>query len=229
MPIKFYVVKSPFRANEYFARTLRGSVFTIEDAISDIVQETAFTESEIRGVNVSLARHRNKAMLRGQTVDYGPMGTYSLRVKATMSSSDEPLPPDASVEVNFGLPKPDEKSLRNQVTFDRSERAPSQPVIEAFLEPISQQQNTVYVAGSAARLTGRYMTFDIGDPEQGVFFVAEDGASVRVLAYLDARAKRINFSIPTGLVGTQSVEIRTRRKTEGALLVSDPFGPLEPA
>ncbi len=229
MPIKYYIVKSPFRDNEYFARTLRGDVFSMEDATSSVLQETALTESEIHGVNVTLARLRNEALLRGQTVDYGPMGTFSLRVKATLSSPDEPLPQDAEVEVVFGMPKQDEKSLRDRAAFDRTERAPSQPVIDVFFEPVSKQENAVYVEGSVARLTGRYLSFDVDDPEQGVFFVAEDGTAVRIVAYLETGKKRIGFSVPVGVTGTQSVEVRTRRKEGGALLASDPFGPLDPA
>ncbi len=229
MPIKYYIVKSPFRDNEYFARTLRGDVFSMENAISSVLQETALTESEIRGVNITLARLRIEAMLRGQTVDYGPMGTFSLRVKATMSSPDEPLPQDAVVEVVFDLPKQDKKSLRDRAAFDRVERAPSQPVIEVFFEPVSKQENSVYVAGSVARLTGKFLSFDADDPEQGVFFVAQDGTAVRIVGYLETGKKRIGLSVPVGMTGTQSVEIRTRRKTEGALLASDPFGPLNPA
>ncbi len=199
MPIKYYIAKSPFRDNEYFARTLRGDVFSMEDATSSVLQETALTESEIHGVNVTLARLRNDALLRGQTVDYGPMGTFSLRVKATLSSPDEPLPQDAEVEVVFGMPRQDEKSLRDRAAFDRVDRAPSQPVIDVFFEPVSKQENTVYVAGSVARLTGRFLSFDVNDPEQGVFFVAEDGTAVRAPAYLDTGAKRVDFSpISTG-------------------------------
>jgi hypothetical protein len=229
MPIKYYVVKSPFRDNEYFARTLRGDVFSMEDAISNVLQETALTESEIRGVNVTLARQRTEALLRGQTVDFGPMGTFSLRVKATMSSPDEPLPQDAEIEVVFDLPKQDKKSLRDRAAFDRADRAPSQPVIEVFFEPVSKQENSVYVAGSAARLTGKFLSFDAEDPEQGVFFVAQDGTAVRIVAYLEMGKKRIGLSVPVGMTGTQSVEVRTRRKEGGALLASDPFGPLNPA
>jgi hypothetical protein len=229
MPIKYYVVKSPFRENEYFARTLLGDVFTMEDAIGNILQETALTESEIHGVNVAVARQRDEALLRGQSVDFGPLGTYSLRVKATMSSPDEPLPQDASVDVLFGLPRQTRKSLRDRATFDRADRAPFQPVIDGFFEPVSKQENAVYVAGGVARLTGKYLTFDADDPEQGVFFVAEDDTAVRVVAYLDNSAKRVNFGVPAGLTGAQSVEVRTRRKEGGALLASDPFGPLNPA
>ena len=157
------------------------------------------------------------------------MGTYSLRVKATMSSPDEPLPQDASVEVVFGMPKQNKKSLRDRATFDRTERAPSQPVVEMFFEPISKVENTVYVAGSVARVTGSFLSFDDDDPEQGVFFVPEEGTAVRIVAYLEMGKKRIGFSVPVGITGTQSVEVRTRRKAGGALLASDPFGPLMPA
>ncbi|MCP4608408.1 MAG: hypothetical protein GY845_06825 [Planctomycetes bacterium] len=62
-----------------------------------------------------------------------------------------------------------------------------------------------------------------------MFFVAQDGTAVRIVAYLETGKKRIGFSGPVGMTGTQSVEVRTRRKEGGVLLASDPFGPLNPA
>jgi hypothetical protein len=229
MPVKYYVTRNPFREGEYYARTLQGTSFTLDDAIANILQETALTESEILGAVSALARQRDEAMLRGHTVDFGPLGTYSLRVRASLPSSDAPLPSDVDVDVLFNLRKQDKRSLRDRATFDRASRAPSQPVVKSFFEPVSQQENAVYVAGSAARVTGEYLTFDAEDPEQGIFFVAEDGTAVRVAAYLEMGQKRIGFSVPVGLTGAQSVEVRTRRKEAGALLASDPLGPLQPA
>ncbi len=79
----------------------------------------------------------------------------------------------------------------------------------------SKQENSVYVAGSVARLTGSYLSFDADDVEQ-------DGTAVRIVAYLETGKKRIGFGVPVGMTGTQSVEVRTRRRAEGALLAAEP-------
>ncbi len=229
MPIKYYITKNLLRKGEFHALTLAGPTFTLHDAIVNILQETALTESEIHGVASAVVRQRDEALLRGQTVDFGPLGTYSLRVRAVVEHSNAPLPADATVVVHFSLPRQHMKALRNRATLERVMRAPSQPVVNTFLNATTQERNTTYIAGHAARLIGDFLSFDASDPEQGVFFVAEDGTSTRAVSYLSTGNKRVDFSVPIELTGPQSVEVRTRRKAESALLASDLLDPLMPA
>ncbi len=229
MSLRYIIVPSPFREGEFFVRTIPGTTYTLEEAIGSATQETALTETELRGSLIVLSRLRNEALLRGQTVDFGEFGTYSMRLRATLEDSDAPLPPDAVIDVRVDLPRQTVKSLRDQVSTERSQRAPSQPVINTFYDGATKQKDTVYTTGIAARLTGKFLSFDEEDETQGVFFVAEGGTAVRATVYLTKGNKRVDFNIPGGLTGAQSVELRARRKDEGALLAADPVGPLQPA
>jgi hypothetical protein len=67
------------------------------------------------------------------------------------------------------------------------------------------------------------------DNSQGVFFLHEGSASVRASIYLTIGKKRVVFTVPAGLVGPQVIEVRTRYQSEGAVLISEIFGPLNPA
>ncbi len=78
-------MKSPFREGEYFARTLRGDVFTLEDAINNILQETALARSEIHGVDVALARQRDVALRQGHTAGFGRWGPVSKSVLCNLN------------------------------------------------------------------------------------------------------------------------------------------------
>ncbi len=72
------------RQNERFAGTLRGDVFTLEDAINNI-QETALARSEIHGVDVALARQRDVALRQGHTAGFGRWGPVSKSVLCNLN------------------------------------------------------------------------------------------------------------------------------------------------
>jgi len=228
MTIRYTVVPSPFESGKFFVRTLPGLTYTLEEAIVAITQETALTESEVRGVASSLARLRDEALVAGRQVDFGELGRYTLRVRATLENVSDPLPPDYEVEMVADAPRQAASRLRDRVTVEREEVAAHQPTIQSFYDAATKQKDT-YTAGAPARINGVFLEFDEQDAEQGVFLVAEGGAAVRADIYLTTGSKEVEFDVPPGLAGLQSVEVRTRRKEKGALLLSDPFGPLTPA
>jgi len=227
--LQYIVQSSPFQKGQFFVRTLPGPTYTLKEAISSIIQETALTESEIQGTISALVRHRNLALIAGRKVDLGELGRYSLRVRATLDSPNDPLPKDYELVLAVDFPPQVVPNLKSQVTVERQEVAAHQPTIQAFYDAASKQIDTVYTAGITARINGAFLKFDDQDPEQGAFFIAEDGTAARASYYLTTGAKEVTFNIPAGLSGPQSVEIRARRREAGALLVSDPFGPLAAA
>ncbi len=229
MSVSFRVVKSTFHIGKFFVRTLTGKKRNLKTALREITGETALTESELQGTVVALARHRDEALLRGQVVDYGPLGTYSIRVKASLDEYDQPLPEDAEMRVKHTLPQSIIQALKDQVEYVRESRAPSQPVISTFVNIATEQKNSFYTPSTPARLVGDFLNFDRDDQEQGVFFVSDGNPAVRSDIYVTTGKKNIVFNIPNGLVGIQAVEVRTRRKDMGAVLSSELLGPLEPA
>jgi len=228
MSIKFVVVPSPFESNKFFVRTVHESVYTLDEAVSDITQETALTESEVRGVAAALTRRRDEALLAGRRVDFGDLGRYTLNVRATLDSADAPLPADYEMVVLADVPRRVSNWLRSRASVARKKTSTYQPLINSFFDAATKQ-DAVYSTSMAARINGAFLKFDENDAQQGVFFVAEDGSAVRATVYLYVGSTRVEFNIPPGLTGPQSVEVRTKRKLESALLVSDPLGPLDPA
>jgi len=229
MAIKYIVVPSPFAEGKFFARTLPGLPYTLDEAITAAIQETALTESEVQGVVTTLVRLRDEALAAGRKVDFGALGRYSLRVRASLDSPNDPLPPDYELVLAADVPRQTVTDLKSRVSVEREEVSAYQPVIHSFYDAASKQEGTVYTAGAPARISGAFLAFDGEDDEQGVFFVAADDTAVRATVYLTTGNKEVECSIPAGLTGPQSVEVRTRRRAVGALLMSDPFGPLEPA
>lgn len=229
MSIKYIVVPSPFESGKFFVRTMINSTYTLENAIADITRETALTESEILGVATALARRRDEALLAGQKVDYGELGRYALRIRASLDRADAPLPPDYEVDVTSGLPRQTVNYLANRVTVEREQVSFYQPLVYSFHDSTTKQVDTVYTAGASAWINGIYLKFDETDAEQGVFFIAQDGAATRAAVYTNVGSTKVMLDVPAGLTGVQAVVLRLRRKEGSALLVSDAVGPLDPA
>lgn len=229
MTIKYVVVPSPFESGKFFVRTITDSTYTLEEAIADITQETALTESEIRGVAAALARRRDEALLAGRKVDYGDLGRYTLRIRATLDRADALLPPDYGVDVAASLPRQTVVSLANRVTVERGQVSFHQPLAHSFYDAATKQKDTVYTAGASAWINGVFLKFDEDDAEQGVFFIAQDGAAARATIYVEIGNTKVTFNTPAGLTGPQMVVLRLRRREGSALLACDPIGPLDAA
>jgi hypothetical protein len=56
-------------------------------------------------------------------------------------------------------------------------------------------------------LTGRRLKFDAGDPEQGVFFIADDGTAHQVEMMLKNLPTESIFIIPTLPAGNYTLEV----------------------
>ncbi len=229
MTIRYVVVPSPFESGKFFVRTLHGPTYTLEEAIADVTQETALTESEIRGVAAALARRRDEALLAGRRVDFGELGRYVLNLRATLDRADASLPPDYEIALLADVPRSAADRLRSRVTVERCQVSAYQPLIHSFYDATSRQTDALYTVGASARINGAFLKFDQDDAEQGVFFVAGDGSAVRATVYVSIGASSITFDTPDGLSGAQLVQVQTRRKAGAALLASDPIGPLDPA
>ena len=228
MPIKYIVVKNPFPSGWYFIRTISGDVYTYSAALKDTAEQTALTETELRGALHIMARLRDRALLDGKVVDYEEIGTYELRGRGTLPDKNAPLQ-NPRTEIDIHLPRDIESNLQRLATYERVERGKFQPEISTFIDAATKHENTVYTAGGTSQLNGNFLSLDENDSSQGVFFLQEGVPAVRASIYLTTGKKQIVFNVPAGLVGPQVIEVRTRYKSEGAVLISEIFGPLTPA
>jgi hypothetical protein len=228
MAIKYVVVKSPFPGGKYFIRTISGDIYTLDAALEDAEEQTALTKTELRGAMHIMARLRDRALLDGKVVDYEEMGVYELRGRGTLEEKNAPLK-NAQTEACIHLHQENESDLQRLVVYERVVQGKFQPEISSFIDAATKQKNTVYTAGATAQLNGEFLSFDENDNSQGIFFLHEGAPARRASVYLVTGKKQVIFNVPDGLVGPQVIEVRTRYKSEGAVLISEIFGPLEPA
>lgn len=83
------------------------------------------------------------------------------------------------------------------------------PSLLDFRDVASSLVNQVITPGSVGHLTGNRLNHDATDNQQGIFFVASDGTSVRVTTLVRHKPAELIFMIPSGLKpGNYHLEVR---------------------
>ncbi|MGB4872224.1 MAG: DUF4469 domain-containing protein [Candidatus Promineifilaceae bacterium] len=80
------------------------------------------------------------------------------------------------------------------------------PFILTFQDPANGNGSTT--PGSGGKIKGHRLKFDDTDTQQGVFFVAEDGTTVRVNQILSNKPGEVIFIVPTLTAGSYQLEVR---------------------
>lgn len=85
------------------------------------------------------------------------------------------------------------------------------PVIEKFTNLKTKTVNESFSPGQIAMLTGLLMKFDESDPEQGIFFISNEGAETRVTNVSKNKPSELLFFVPETLTaGTYEIEVRAK-------------------
>jgi hypothetical protein len=84
-----------------------------------------------------------------------------------------------------------------------------QPVIQQFADLKSKLVNESFSPGQIASLKGSMLKFDEADPNQGIYFIGEDGTATKVTQVAKNKPSELLFFTPEGLTGSYQVEVRT--------------------
>ena len=84
-----------------------------------------------------------------------------------------------------------------------------QPQPKTFKDISSQTRNEIITAGGVGELNGGMLKLNTQDPEQGVFFIAEDGTETKAGRIIRNKPANLIFTIPDDLTpGSYEVEVR---------------------
>ncbi|WP_461643940.1 DUF4469 domain-containing protein [Labilibaculum euxinus] len=85
-----------------------------------------------------------------------------------------------------------------------------QPVIQQFTDLKTKAVNETFSPGQIASLKGSLLKFDEEDADQGIFFIAGDGAATKVVNVVKNKPSELLFFVPEALkTGSFQVEVRT--------------------
>ena len=127
---------------------------------------------------------------------------FSLSIKGNFDGADDYFDPNRHEVVILVRPNSDfQKLLQIQTTLEKQRATPPKPEVNSYTNMYNGAANNMLSPTHTARLEGYNLTFDLADPQQGVFFLAANG-NVNA-AGIERRADEIS------LVTTSQIIFRT--------------------
>ena len=91
----------------------------------------------------------------------------------------------------------------------KSEASIKIPILLEFFDYNTGERNTVLTHGSIGGIVGHRLKFDMKDPRQGIFLIAEDGTESRITVVGMNKPSQLMFSLPASLPsGNYILEVR---------------------
>jgi hypothetical protein len=84
-----------------------------------------------------------------------------------------------------------------------------QTVTQKFTDLKSKLVNESFTPGQIASIQGSMLKFDEADPNQGIFFIGDNGVATKVNQVVKNKPSELLFFSPEGLSGSCQIEVRT--------------------
>ncbi len=208
MPVKYRMERFGPRKGKWWFRIVPGHTFTLDEMARNIERGSSLTVADVQGAVIALKNQIRSALAQGHKVRIDGIGTLELSAKGLADSHEARLD-SKQLDIVF---HPDSQLRSHVRIFAEQERVASSvraPVPEQFTDAISKRSDA-YMVRSGGKLYGHTLKFDPDDPDQGIFFVSEDGDRTRVVSYSHVADRWVYFSTPAGLVGPQRLLVRAQ-------------------
>lgn len=211
MPIHYTLIENAVLAGEgkYTARTHRLDPVEMADLVEHIVQRgSTVCRADILSVLEDLQSTIETLLLMGMSINT-PTVNYRVGILGIFDGQGDSFDPSrhrivARVSAGSRL----RKAIRTNGRPFKDDASRLQPNPLEYFDVISGDRNKTLTPGEGALLTGRLLRFDGADPQQGVFFVAADGATTRAERILKVMPSEVTLIAPAVPAGAYTVEVR---------------------
>jgi predicted histone-like DNA-binding protein len=193
---------------KWWFRIMHEHTLTLDQMARNIQSGSALTTVDVQGAVIALRNQIRTALTRGSRVRIDGIGTLELSAKGLSDSRTARLDPQ-QLDIVF---RPD-PGLRSYVrAYAEQKRVASGMRLPAPLQftDAASKRSDAYTAGVSAKLYGHTLKFDPDDPDQGVFFVNEEGDRTRATVYIHVADRWVYFDIPAELEGPQMLLVRAQ-------------------
>lgn len=210
--IHYQVLPNPLREGEYFPRVLVGATIQMQQVVAAIVRETGVSETDVKAVTTALSQQVVLALLDGNNIAIEGLATFSLSLSEKLITMEAEVSNAVEVRVNARADATILEQVSKSAHFNKVVKPDRAPILAGFAD-VATGQPDKYTAGSIGTLSGEDLKFDTTAIDEGVFFVVESVAETRATVYSRTSETKLDFLVPPGLAGTQTVEVRTRYTT----------------
>jgi hypothetical protein len=208
MTIEYSLVENKLTATEgiYRAMVQPKETIDLDEIIERIVRRgSTLMREDVMAVLEAYHDTISQLIEDGSNVTT-PTANYSLSIKGVFTGADDSFDPARhrlDVRVNSGQMLRRQAELMNAAKIEANIPRPN-PL--TFQDPANGNGSTT--PGSGGKIKGHRLKFDEADPQQGVFFMAEDGTAVRVSQILSNKPGEVIFIVPTLTAGSYQLEVR---------------------
>lgn len=212
MTVNYVLQKNPLStdADNYFARVCPIGTIDIEEVIERMVQQgSTVTRADIVSVLEDYHTVIGNLLLEGHNVNT-PMANFSLSIKGVFQGIGDVFDPPrhrlrAVVTAGTRL----RKLVKEQGQVTKQETITPRPSPLDYVDLNSGERNGHLTPGGLGHIIGHRLKFDPTDPDQGIYFIAEDGSETRVTIIGQNKPGELIFLVPDGLTtGKYRLEVR---------------------
>ena len=211
MTIEYYLRENALTSDpdDYNAVVVSKGTASPDDLAQTMIQQgSTLTPEDIAAAFESMTRATVALLNQGFRVTT-PVAIISPTIQGVFAGKEDSYDPKrhaARLNANtYGLL---EKRWRATSDFDRTESGGRiAPRLDDYHDVTTGTRNGALTPNSVGRVEGKNLKLDPEDPQQGVFFVAEDGTQTRVSMYVKVKPAEVIVATPDLPAGDYGVRV----------------------
>lgn len=197
--------------NLFRAIVLPKGTATLDDVIDRMLEQgTTLTRQDIMAVLDLFFQTIMMLILEGRNVTT-PLVNFGVTIKGNFLSQYDSFDKARHwVRARVNANKQFRNKIKAQAKVQQQKANRPMPQPEEYLNPTGND-NSILPPGGGAKLRGHNLQFDVADPEQGIFLIANDQTRTRIDGVLHNTARELIFLVPADLTaGEYTLEVRAR-------------------
>lgn len=137
-------------------------------------------------------------------------GNFSMSIKGNFEGKTDSFSASRHrINVNINAGALLRRNVLSRIHIQKELSGPVRPELLEYTDWNSTERDSVLTPGGLGQIIGQNLKFDPADPEQGIFFIAEDGTASKVSVISHNTGGQLTFLVPAELApGDYSLEVR---------------------
>jgi hypothetical protein len=212
MPINYYLRENKLTQEEgdYMANVRSSRQVDLEDVIKRMGERgSTVTKADILSVMEDFEGALESLLAEGANVTT-PFANFSTSIRGVFDGATDSFDPSRHQITLIVHPGKNVRAyFKQNVSPQKEEKADKGPNLIDFVDNNSGEHNSILTPGGLGTLIGNRLSYDPEDQNQGVFFIAEDGAETQVAIIGQNKPSMLVFIIPETLSsGDYFIELR---------------------
>ncbi len=208
MTVKYRLQRFGPSKGKWWFRIVHKRTRSLDEVAQNIGRATSLSDIDVLAAADALTNEIKAALTQGESVRIDGLGTFKLSASGLADDHDAQLDTQ-QLDIVFSPNQRLRRHVRNHAERERVIPRQRAPEPQQFTDSASERHDA-YTAGRIGKLYGHTLKLDPNDPQQGVFFVGQDGSEMRVSIYAHLGDRWLYFGIPDELTGPQRIIVRAK-------------------